>query len=896
MHCTGSCSVSLAGANILPTASAVNWDLTTLGSAIFKPSKIYPLTDQIPPGDRPYDIVLLSVSLLQDFQTVCTDMAPHISEKTVVAIETTGYVNLEPFVLLSLPRFQNLPVCSLMNEYDIRQLSSTYYSHTAKSGDNRIYIGSSSGSPLQKSENFGRLYKLLQIVQEDSRGSIGLLKSSVPKEFMTYQWKLALPRIVFSPLAIVFEEPYPAQLTNQILCKPLITGIINEIFKIIKKMDCKLVKGSENEQNLLKNWALLYPAPKSHRPDADYLLAPQLFYDFFHQHDLEIDLLLLQPILLGDDHGVRTPYLENLYSIMCQLIKFNSKDGQSVFFVRKGDQKHDTAAFDKFNQDYEFKLDQLNILTEDLSRLNLDKQQADSYLHEKSILRTQVDKELAAKQLALEALKTQVETQQRLLAELLVQNDNHAKIAEENARIAEEQARIVKAQKVSQEEAAIASEHSQKGKLPQNQYHNGLAPNGAATPPPKNRAARESVMIGDNLEDLTDIALYGAALNGEKNPTPKDSALPNSQTVATDILDPNADPASLQNKENELRKREQALLEREMQLTQESRQTSQPDLYQYDQGQYNGQFMPFNGPPLHYNSLQGSQNPFHQQMDQHPNGMGPNGMGPNGPPKNQQRYQNGPPPGPPFHPQQFPPQQPPYAGRQRVPSVPSSVNSFYDNNGYQNGGMPPNFGGPMPPQGGQNSYFMNGAPGPVDPQFDARFKGQKKQNRRLAFPHMEEGALNIDYGGRGGMPMPTGASNTKNKHRSMMPMTTGGSFSGQGNGMGLANPPVLQQRKPQGLYLQIQPTQNPAPQPQPALKSESQQYLQPPNVTDSNGSTNSSFNSTNTNDTPRTSDSPEISSVQIQVPINANAKPLGATSGGNKGEGKKKKRGLFGKK
>lgn len=880
----------MAGTNILETAPAINWDLPSLGSAVFKPHNIYPLTDQMPTGNRPYDIVLLSASLLQDFQTVCTDLAPHITEKTVVAIETTGYVNLEPFVLLSLPRFQKLPVCSLMNEFDVRRLSSTYYSHTAKSGDNRIYIGSSSGAPLQNSENFARLYKLFQIVQEDSRGSISLLKSSLPKEFMTYQWKLALPRIVFSPLAIVFEEPYPSQLMNQILCKPLITGIINEIFKIIKKMDCKLVKGSENEANLLKNWALLYPAPKSHRSDADFLLAPQLFYNFYHQHDLEIDLLLLQPILLGDDNGVRTPYLENLYSIMCQLIKFNSKDDQSVFFVRKGDHKQDTAALDKFNHDYEFKLDQLNILTEDLSRLNLDKQQADAYIHEKSILRTQLDKELSRKQQALDDLNIQFESQQRLLAQLLVQNDNHSRIAEENARMAQEQARLAEEQRLSekqarnaQEEAFAAQQEAPKRQLPQNCPHNGNAQNDAATPPPRNHAPRESVMVGDNLEDLTDIALYGAALNGEKNPSPKVPTSAGPQNLPTDILDPNADP-SLQNKEIELRKREQALLEREMQLGQQPPQ----DMYQYDQGQYNGQYMQYSGPPLHYNSLQGSQNPFYQEQQS-------NGMPSNGPPKGQQRYPNGPPP---FHPQQlFPPQQPPYGGRQRLSSIPSSVNSFYDNNGFQNqnGGMPPNFGGPMLHQG-QNSYFANGAPGPMDQLYDARFKGQKKQNRRLAFPHMEEGALNIDYGGRGGMPMPAGPSNLKNKHRSMMPMGTGGSM-GPGTGLGLANPPVLQQRKPQGLFLQIQPNQNPPPPQQPpALKSGSQQYLQPPNMTDSNASTNSSSNSTNTNDTPRTSDSPELSAVQIQVPINANAKPLGATTGSNKGEQKKKKRGLFGKK
>lgn len=79
------------------------------------------------------------------------------------------------------------------------------------------------------------MYKLLQYVQENSNGAISLLKSSNPKEFMTYQWKLALPRIVFDPVLVLFEIEYPEILKNQILSKPLITGLINELFKLIKK-------------------------------------------------------------------------------------------------------------------------------------------------------------------------------------------------------------------------------------------------------------------------------------------------------------------------------------------------------------------------------------------------------------------------------------------------------------------------------------------------------------------------------------------------------------------------------------------------------------------------------------------------------------------------------------
>ena len=56
------------------------------------------------------------------------------------------------------------------------------------------------------------------------------------------------------------------------------------------------------------------------KQNENYINSPN-FYNFHKQYDLELDLLLLQPILLSDDSGVRTPYLENIYSTMSQFQK-----------------------------------------------------------------------------------------------------------------------------------------------------------------------------------------------------------------------------------------------------------------------------------------------------------------------------------------------------------------------------------------------------------------------------------------------------------------------------------------------------------------------------------------------------------------------------------------------
>ncbi|WP_280641351.1 hypothetical protein, partial [Streptomyces afghaniensis] len=65
-------------------------------------------------------------------------------------------------------------------------------------------------------------------------------------EFQSIQWNLALAKICLDPLLIIFEETNTEKLTNQILAKPLISGIITEIITIIKSTNIKLNSDFDN--------------------------------------------------------------------------------------------------------------------------------------------------------------------------------------------------------------------------------------------------------------------------------------------------------------------------------------------------------------------------------------------------------------------------------------------------------------------------------------------------------------------------------------------------------------------------------------------------------------------------------------------------------------------------
>lgn len=900
--------------------NSINWRSPALGTSIFKPYEIYQNLSQIRPGSNKYDIVFISCTSLQDFQTVCADLVPFLHLKSAIVVESTGYVNLEPFVQLSFPSMKDITICSIMNESDVRQIDGDNFTHILRNNDNRIYLGTSlTNSNISSTSNasFQKVYKLLQLVQQDSSNNISLLKSVVPKEFMTYQWKLALPRIVFNPLSIIFEAEVPSNLSNQILCKPLITGMINEIFKIIKKMDCKLVKGSENESNLFKNWCSSFPETSKNQ---NYLNSPAFFYDFYKQHELNIDLLLLQPILLADDHGIRTPYLENIYSTMCQYIKINDTEINSIFFTRRINSNVSKAKVNQINADHEHKLNELNLITNDLAKMESNKNQIDSYLKEKEILRVQVLEDINKQELNLRKLNINVDHQQQKLTQVL-QRLEQLQLQEQE--MTSNQAKLVQPSEQSSKEVPV---------LPQSG---------------SNKTFRESVVPNDNLEDLTDIALYGASLaspvlnqnaqnghtinrepdinghgvsnrglnmNGGEPVHGNGSAYPNGniQLVNGDL------PQHLHEKELELQKREQALINRELSLPNENSMNGYYDNEQHRQPQHPQQHShqpqpqqyPQHPPALQLDTQQkGSNMPPNQQqyfnqrqynnnhgympspMDQQlPHGLPSNGLPPNALPpnlrvnsmnSNMNRY-NMPPPqmmnGNPNQPNGY------GAKSQRLSSFPTSAHNYQDLHQQQYAQNPPQ-------QQYYNNMYQNGAP--VE-HMESRFKAQpRKQNRRSAFPQMNGDLSGLDMGGRGGMPMPGGPTNPSaakaNKHRSTMALNSNGNrTSPPQHKKSVSSYTILQnqgQNQPQG-----QPqgqAQNPSEPQQYNHAQPQQQYLQLPNG--SNASSNSS-NSVNTNDTPQTNDE----GVQIQVPVvEPNAKPLGGISNPNKESEAKKKRGIF---
>ncbi|CAK9436185.1 uncharacterized protein LODBEIA_P07430 [Lodderomyces beijingensis] len=862
---------------------------SSIGSTSFSPAYAYTSVKQIPASTgKAYDVVIISCSSLQEFQTTCFEIAKFVNSKTLLIVESTGYINLEPFISMSFPKSSSMCVMSIMNESDVRKISTNQYYHQIKNNDTRIYFGTSS-SPSSKTTsngNFQKFYKLLQTVQEQSSGSISLLKSVDNKEFMTYQWKLALPRIIFNPLMILFEIEFPELLKDQILSKPLITGLLNELFKLVKKMDCKLVKGFENEANLIKSWSRSFPETKT---NDHFMKSPVLFYNYYKKFDLELDLLLLQPILLSDDSGLKTPYLENLYSVMCQFNKINT--GEALFFKRK--------LADDTDADSSPSSQRANALDADIQLKTKKQFELNRALNDLETSKISMENELLKEETNLSATREKIAEAEARLSRLQSDYQSRSKSLE-----VEHEAKLRSLHEEYNQKMRNLDMNFQRQKLANNppasaRQLNSTQPDQAATA----NGIKESTSTQDGLSDLKHIVQYGADMDENKAVTPN----------GTPGLDTYQDAGEFAPRN-----------------VQDSRPRQDGGVQNFDGAQQYPQQRAPAPPQNYYGYQQSGPLPPQQYPQQHPQQQyhqqrqfsGSNGPAYNGPPPQGGYFDQLPPHGLPsggMAPNQFPPnlksqgsssnmqkfnhyqaqmsgnynqQQMPQS--RRLSSMPGGLNGYQDfqpqpqSQPQQQQQQQPQV---YPPQHyGNHASFNNAAP--IDPFFESRFKNNKKNNRRSNMPQLSGNLDGLDMGGRGGMPQPGTRKSFNSPPQARRSSSNMMLLQSQANASSMTpQPDHLQQQQQHQQQPSVQSTTNHA------------SYMNPPNM-------NSSSSSTNTNDTPVTSNDSNEHNVHLQIPSqqqsappqtqrydDSNAKPLGGIAESNLtgAVAKKKKKGLFGR-
>ncbi|KAG0671632.1 hypothetical protein C6P45_000123 [Maudiozyma exigua] len=289
--------------------------------------------------DFKLDVIILSANSLKDLSSLPAQLKPLLTNKTKIVIESTGFIQLESF-LKNAKELNELNIFSIMTDYDIRQVANNQFKQFNTKGDTQrhIYIGGKTANATVTKKKKGLSLKDSSKYPSDMTKALSslesLLKDILPEDtvsnchksyndFLSKQWNLAMFKICLDPLLIIFEETDSKKLVEQVLAKPLISGIITELITISKNMSVKLDPNMENENKIIESWLKEYNGDK----------IPSLLYNFIQRTaELNLDLLILQPILLADDFNIKTPYLEFLYTIMCQIEKLNNDT--SEWFVR----------------------------------------------------------------------------------------------------------------------------------------------------------------------------------------------------------------------------------------------------------------------------------------------------------------------------------------------------------------------------------------------------------------------------------------------------------------------------------------------------------------------------------------------------------------------------------
>lgn len=502
-----------------------------------------------------FDVVILGASSLQELSSISNDLTDYINSSTKIFIESTGFVQLESFVKMSM-NVSQLNIFSIVTDFDIREISNNKFKQFRTSDldntNNTIYLGDSSVKGSEYSTSMLNLLKTFERLFQKlfPRDKIDLCNGN-PSRFLTTQWNIAIPIICFDPLLILLEETEPQHLKDQILAKPLISGLVSEVIKITKSMNLNVTW--DNEKDLLKHWGESYSIHNS---------MPSLLYHFIHKTaPLNFDITLLQVILLADDFNLKTPYLEFLYSIMIQIQKLN--DNRSKWFIR-------SESVNKSSNDLDQLTAQNNLNLSKIESLNGSLRDKDNKIQ------------------TLENSENNLLKQINLLKEKLntFEKDNAGLISKHESEMKQLQMELQKSSlENSQQSSSNPSlQNNQLQNVKQQEYKNSGTP---------------------IMHDLQDFAGYGVnygdspatqrnqspSIQSTSNYVESNNNLSNTVNQHSESRSTNGSDTSLKERELELRKKELELQEREldmqrkaMQLQMQRMPNSQPQQQQMNGG------------------------------------------------------------------------------------------------------------------------------------------------------------------------------------------------------------------------------------------------------------------------------------------------------------------------
>ncbi|KAL3230545.1 Protein PAM1 [Nakaseomyces bracarensis] len=499
-----------------------------------------------------FDLIILSASSLQELSSVAAQLKPVVNSNTKIFLESSGFIQLEPFVKMSMDSAHS-NVFSIVSDFDIREVEKNKYKQFALNNvtKNTIWLGeckpakSNVSGSQQYSKNVVALLETFErLFQKLFPKDMVDLCNTTPVDFLSKQWAVAMPKVCFDPLLIMLEETNPAELNNQIIAKPLISGLVTEVITVARSMGAKLGTNLDNENHMLQYWTDQY-CLSSHEIEM-----PALVYHFIHKTaPLNIDMSLLQIILLADDFGIKTPYLEFLYSVMSQYQKLN--EGQSKWFKRvDGKESNSTTS----NMEMAALLEEKEQLSNKISNLTNSLAQRDNFIEKLESEKNQNSGMTTDLENQIEILRNELNNEKQKAQFTIQEYESKLNAAQQSLEMAKNQPMKSPVKQVMQED-----------------YKSTGTP---------------------NLRDIEDIAVFGVNYNsplGQEVNSPKKESMENGKSENVEAQEKameNGGNDELKRRELELRKKELELQERELELQKKAMQPMPPHMQQQQPQQF----------------------------------------------------------------------------------------------------------------------------------------------------------------------------------------------------------------------------------------------------------------------------------------------------------------------
>lgn len=305
-----------------------------------------------------FDCIILSLNSRKQLSNITKNIEHLVIPNHTVVLIDTSY-GLGPIQKMLQKRFHQDSDGNNTNNLVLAMFTDAPVYKVPNSGLDVIHSTMETSTYLEPPKSNSPL--LSTVINQFNSSGIDTIQISSNQKFLELQWERAIPFIAFQPLSIIFDTPNLEKLAkNNGLAKPLYRGVIAELKTIANKQGCRF--GDEfNSQFLVDNLALTCITPTSsvnHNTYANnsgglsssasstdsssssslnipFVDSPLLYYDFYHNFNLRVDLLLLQPILFADDFKIKVPYLESIFAFLSQLAYMNSHSNNSSLFVRK---------------------------------------------------------------------------------------------------------------------------------------------------------------------------------------------------------------------------------------------------------------------------------------------------------------------------------------------------------------------------------------------------------------------------------------------------------------------------------------------------------------------------------------------------------------------------------